>query len=132
MRFPSLSRSTRPFTSPTWVVKLAYVGCHRFINIIIPWKPRTNKSHIKPLESGYTVYSSAEAPFSLVGLGSHPLGYALGLYSPVSKIMMTIFHDDGYSWSIHNTEPHNTLVNTVTYIGAFTGIMTASFFVREQ
>lgn len=56
-------------------------------------------------------------------------GYALGLYSPISKILMTIYHDKGYKWSIYDPEPHNTLANTVAYIGAFTGIMTGNFFV---
>ncbi len=53
----------------------------------------------------------------------------MGLYSPISKVLMTIYHNNGLDWSVYDTEPHNTLVNTVTYIGAFLGSFTASYYV---
>lgn len=56
-------------------------------------------------------------------------GYAVGIYNPMSKVWMTLFHNQGYSWSVYHQEPHNTLVNTVAYIGAFIGAMTAQFYV---
>ena len=64
--------------------------------------------------------------------GSFQFGYAIGLWSPLSKVLMTIYHDNGSSWSIYNDEPHNTLVNTVTFIGAFSGIMTASWYAGKR
>lgn len=45
---------------------------------------------------------------------------------------MTLFNNQGYSWSVYHQEPHNTLVNTVAYIGAFIGAMTGQFYVSEK
>ena len=29
-----------------------------------------------------------------------PLGYALGNYSPISEVLMVLYHEAGYEWSI--------------------------------
>ena len=45
---------------------------------------------------------------------------------------MTLYSNADYNWSIKHKEPHNTLVNTVMFIGAFLGAFTASIYVRKS
>ena len=73
------------------------------------------------------LWPSAEAVSSSVSL--YYSGYALGVYSPISKVWMKLYDNAGYDWSITNKEPHNTLVSTAMFVGAFLGAFTASIYV---
>ena len=60
------------------------------------------------------------------------LGYALGIYSPISLVLMSLYDKDGVDWSPTNKEPYNTLVNTTLYVGAFAASMLSPFLVMIQ
>ena len=57
-------------------------------------------------------------------------GYAVGIHSPISKVWMILYSNAHFDWSIRDKEPHNTLVNTVMFIGAVLGAFTAFIYVR--
>ena len=65
-------------------------------------------------------------------LGSFQYGYSLGVYSPVSKVLMQLFHDEGFPWSITRKEPFNTIVSTTPQVSAFIGSLTAFAFIKTN
>ena len=73
------------------------------------------------------LWPSAEAASSSVRLAHS--GYALGVYNPIYKVWMKLYDNAGYDWSINHEEPHNTLVSTAMFVGAFLGAFTASIYV---
>lgn len=80
---------------------------------------------------GFIAWLLALAHFSLVLFYLiKVIGYALGIYSPISLVLMSIYHKNGTDWSPDNKEPLNTLVNTTLYIGAFAGSALSPLFVN--
>ena len=67
-----------------------------------------------------------------ITLGSFQYGYSIGVYSPVSKVLMQLFHDEGFPWSPVNKEPFNTIISTVPQIGSFIGAFTAFAFIKTS
>lgn len=61
-----------------------------------------------------TPYSSPKLFLYVVAitLVSFQYGYSLGVYSPVSKVLMQLFHDAGFPWSPTDKEPYNTIIST--------------------
>ena len=59
------------------------------------------------------------------------LGYALGIYSPISLVLMSLYEKDGVNWSPDDREPLNTLVNTTLYVGAFVASLLSPIFVKD-
>ena len=69
-----------------------------------------------------------------LSLGSLQLGYAMGVYNPLSKVYMQIYSEScGDCWNLtSHAEPMNTLVSTVVFLGAFLGSVMAELFLRKR
>lgn len=90
-------------------------------------------------ESTYLI--NVQAPYSkcrlflyaiAITLGSFQYGYSLGVYSPVSKVLMQLFHEQGFPWSIAHKEPYNTIISTIPQVGGFIGAFTAFAFIKTN
>ncbi len=67
-----------------------------------------------------------------ISLGSFQYGYSLGVYNPLSKVLMQLFTNRGFPWNMNHSEPYNILISTTPQVGAFVGAFTATFVITKS